>query len=463
MSVGAFFIVSDVAAVNVALPRIAERLPGGPGIEWVITGYLLALSSSMPVAGWAADRYGKHRVLAVSLLLYAVATALAALAPSREFLVAARVLQGASSGALAPVGQAYVYSAFHPSRRGLALGVWGMVATFAPAIGPLITGAIVTAHDWRWAFGANVPVIVIVALLTVRLVPDDRHRALRALDAGGLALASVAFSGVLIGLGLIGRDTRVPWLPPFLLGVVFLGGFIWRSLRVDAPLVDLRMMTIRIFRNSTLVIWVLTATQIAQLTLIPLQLQVVRGLTPFAAALTVLPAALVAALMMPVGGRLGDRIGARLPVAIGMAGITIAMVMLSLVDRTSPTAVIVIALALHGAGFGLALMPNTVTAMNSLPTSLASQAAVFRGINRQIAAAVGAAAAVAIVAVSLGGLLPTDRSDAGLAAAQRAYNGAFVPMAVLGLVGLVCSRRLPGRDESQSLRQAREDEYSGAL
>lgn len=458
VSVGAFFVVSDVAAVNVALPRIAERLDGGPGIEWVITGYLLALSSAMPAAGWAADRFGKHRVLAVSLVLYAIATCCAALAPSRELLIVARVLQGASSGALAPVGQAYVFSAFPPSRRGFALGVWGMVATLAPAAGPLATGALVTSFGWRFAFGANVPVVLAVAVLTLKFVPDDRHRAPRRLDLVGLSLAAAAFTGVLLGVGSLGRGAGPASALPLVVGAVALASFVWRSRTCSFPLVDLGMLRSRTFASSTVVIWILTMTQIAQLTLVPLQLQVVRGMTPLNAAFTVLPAALVAALSMPVGGRISDRIGSRVPVAVGTAAIAAAMGMMATVERETSLVFVVGALVLHGAGFGLALTPNTTTAMNSLPLRMASQAAVFRGVNRQIAAAVGAAVSVAIVTFMRGDLLPPGRGDEQLRDMQTAYSGAFVPMALLAAFGVVYARRLPGREASRQLREAREAE-----
>jgi EmrB/QacA subfamily drug resistance transporter len=446
VSLGAYFTVSDVAAVNIALPRIAEAMPGGPGIEWVITGYLLALGTAMTAAGWAADRFGKQQVLAWSLFGYAVATVCSALAPSRSLLVAARVLQGASSGGLAPVGQAYAYSAFPPERRAMALGVWGMVATCAPAVGPVTAGLMTTHWGWRWSFGGNVPLIVAAALLTYRKVPDDRVRDRRPFDTSGLALAALAFSGCLLGLSWMGDGLVRRWPATLGAGLVALVLFVRRSVRVAQPLLDLRGLATRTFLSSMALIWMTTVPQIAQLTMLPIQLQVLRGATPFEAALLLLPSALVMSVTMPIAGRVADRLGARLPMSIGMGLIAVGSVMLSLVDRSTPTAVLVGAVAVHGVGVGFSVMPNTVIAMRSVPIELASQAAVCRGVTRQVAAAVGAVLTVVVVSSTLGGLLPMGRTLAELDLAQSAYNRTFQVMALVASLGIAVAQLMPGRD-----------------
>lgn len=317
---GTFMVILDTTIVNVALPEIGGALAATDQIEWVVTGYLLAVGLAQLGTGWISDRVGKKRAFTASLVLFTIGSVLCAAAPGLWWLVAARLVQGLGGGAMMPVGLAMIYELFPAERRGAALGVWGIAAMAGPALGPILGGAIATSASWRWLFLVNVPVGIIGAIAAILVLRDSGFRERRALAWKGYALAALGLSAILLALD---RAGSAGWGSP--LGLAgLLGGlgalalFVRTELRTDSPLIDVRMFAVGTFSLTIVLVWLVTGAQFARLVFIPLELQQVRGLTPLQTGLVLAPAALGAAVTMPLGGRLADRIGARIPVTAGL-------------------------------------------------------------------------------------------------------------------------------------------------
>ena len=457
---GTFMVILDTTIVNVALNEVGRELGSVDGVEWVVTAYLLAVGLVQLASGWASDRFGKKAAFTASLGLFALGSLLSALAPNLVVLVAFRVLQGLGGGAMMPIGLAMLYELFPPDRRGAALGIWGIAAMAAPAMGPVIGGWIATSVSWRWLFAVNVPIGVLGLVLSVRLLRDVGYREHRRLDWRGLVLATAALSALLLAFDRVadwgwGSGTFVALVTVGLAGLLVFGR---RELRSPEPLLELRMFAVPTFALTVAIVWLLTSAQFARLVIMPVELQVVRGLTPLEAGLVLAPAALGTAATMPIGGRVADRIGPRIPVTIGLVLIAGAVWVLGHLQVDTPTWVIITVLVVQGLGFGLSIMPNTVAAMNALPARYTSRAAAVRSLNRQVAGSLGVAVLASIVAARIGTLAGTATTTPQ--AAQDAYNVAFLVTFGGVVAAAVLALFLPGREQTLRVQGERAAEYA---
>lgn len=456
---GTFMVILDTTIVNVALPVMGRDLHGTEGIEWVVTGYLLAVGVTQLATGWISDRFGKKATYTWSLGLFALGSLLAALAPNLPALILFRVLQGAGGGAMMPVGLAMLYEVFPPHRRGSALGIWGIAAMAAPAIGPVAGGWIATSASWRWVFAVNVPIGILGVLMAMRLLRDIGYRERRALEWKSLLLSAVGLVMLLIAFD---RAPVWGWLSSGFLALTLAGlgvliVFVRHELGSEHPLLEMRMFAEPTFSVTIGIVWLITVAQFARLVLVPIELQTVHGMSPWEAGLLLAPAAAGTALTMPLGGRITDRIGARIPVTLGAAMIATAVWLLGSVAPSTPPGRILAYLLLQGAGTGLSLMPNTVAAMNTLPARWVSRAAAVRSLNRQIAGSLGVAALSSVVVARVGTL--TGSSGVTPATLQDAYNSAFHIAFAGALAAILLALFLPGRRETRRAQEERATEY----
>lgn len=455
--IGTFMVILDTSIVNVALPQISIELESREGVEWVVTAYLLALALATPASGWLADTFGRKNVFITALAVFTTGSLLAALAPNLGFLVGFRALQGLGGGALMPVGLATIYELFPPERRGTALGVWGVAAMSAPALGPVIGGSIATSVSWRWLFLVNVPVGVVGLVAASRWLRETGYRLVRRFDALGLALVGVGLALVL--LGSTGAPDR-GWGAPSTLALLLVGtflcvAFVLHVLRTDHPLIDVRMFRVSTFSLSITIISLVTIMQYGRLVFIPLQLQTLRGFTPLRVGVLLVPSAIGAAITMPLGGRLADRIGARIPVLIGTAILSVAAWMLAHLRIDTHELTIAAIIGFQGFGIGLAMMPNTVAGLNSLPHTFVAQSAAVRNMIRQLAGAVGVAVLATVVASRLPPGAPGDLGADGIRDAQAAYNTVFLIGCVATVLGFLLALFLPGGERTRAMHAAR--------
>ena len=452
VTVGATTMVAlDTTIVNVALHQISVDLGAGARIEWVVTAYLLAVCVAQPASGWLADRFGRKPVFVTSLAAFTLASAGCGLAPSLGFLIAARVVQGLGGGSLLPVGMATVLGLFPRDRHGRAVGVWGLAGMLAPAIGPTLGGWLVTAVSWHWLFLINVPIGIVTFVAGLRLLPETGERHDRPFDALGLGLGCGGLS-----LGVLGLSEANTWgwgsvatIGCLIAGVVLLVGFVVHELRTDHPLIELRMFGEQRFRLAMGVASLVFIAQFARLVFIPLQLESLRGVSALKVGVMFLPAAVVAAIAMVLGGRVVDRIGPRLPTMIGTASMGVALFGFARLSLDTPLPLIAMLLAVQGFGFGLLSPPIQVAGLSDLPARLMSQGTAVRALVNQVSAAISVALLGAVVATSAGtSPSPTE--------AQSAYNNAFAVAAFGVLIAFALAIRLPRRRQTVEIEHLEE-------
>jgi DHA2 family multidrug resistance protein len=455
--VGTFMVILDTSIVNVALPQIGVDFKSITDVEWIVTAYLLALGLAQPPTGWLTDRFGKRTVFCGCLLTFSVGSLLCAMAPNLGALVGFRVLQGFGGGGMAPVGLAIIYELFAPDRRGTALGIWGIAVMAAPAIGPVLGGWLVTAVSWRVLFLVNVPIGAVGLVLAIRLLRDVVPRAQRPLDWQGALLAAGGLGTLLLGLSEAptwtwGSPTTIACLG---VGTILAATWVVRSLRIRAPLVDMRMFGERTFTLCMIVLLLLTMAQYGRLVFIPLELEALRHFSALRVGVILLPTALCAAGAMPIAGRLTDRVGPRVPTALGIACIGVSTWLLSTLSLQTSDVRLACYLAIGGVGLGFSMMPTTVAALLSLPNRMTAEASSLRTLSRQVSGSLGVAVLSTIIATRLAGIPrpPTNPSD--IITAQSAYNLAFTIATWSCAFALLAALGLPGRAATKRLQKLR--------
>ena len=393
---GTIMTILDVTIVNVAIPTLGEEFGASIStIQWVLTGYMLAFASVIPLAGWATERFGAKHVWLFSLGLFLVGSALAAAAWSIGSLIAFRVVQGLGAGTILPVGQTMLAQAAGPQRMGRVMSVIGAPMLLGPILGPVIGGAIVDEFSWRWIFLVNLPVGAVAIVLAQRLLPDAQPRLGQRLDLRGLALLSPGIALFLYGVSEAGTEggfSSTRTIVATLLGLALVAGFVWHAIRAGKDaLIDLTLFRRRGFAVGAATNFVLGLALFGALILLPLYYQLVRRESPLDTGLLLAPQGLGAALAMPLAGSLTDRYGARLVVPVGMVVALIGTLAFLTVDEDTPYALLSGALFLIGAGLGSTIMPSMAVAFGSISKDAVPRASSALNAIQRIAGAIGTA------------------------------------------------------------------------
>ena len=398
---GSIMAILDTTIVAVALATLGRDFRVSVStIQWVTTGYLLALAMVIPVTGWAIDRFGHKRIFMLSLTVFLVGSSLCGLAWSANSLIAFRVLQGLGGGMILPVGQSMLARAAGPQRMGRVMSVIGAPTVLGPILGPVLGGLIVSNFSWRWIFYINVPIGIVTLVLASRFLKGNEEKVTRSFDLGGFALLSPGLAALVYSLsevGVTGKITSAPVVVSFVLGVVLTGGFVVHALRARNPLLDLRLFKNRNFTIANTCLFVLGATLYGSMFILPLYYQIARGQSPWQAGLLMAPQGIGAALMMRKSGAITDRLGPRRVVPPGILIMAAATVPFAFVTSTSDQFLLAGTLFIRGLGLGLCMMPIMAAAYFDLSHADIPSATTILNIVRQI----GASIATALFAVIL--------------------------------------------------------------
>ncbi|HEX5366797.1 MAG TPA: MFS transporter [Acidimicrobiales bacterium] len=423
----------DSTVVNVALPHIGEDLDTGVGgLQWVLNGYLLAVSSLILLGGSLGDRFGRRRTFQVGVVVFAAGSLLCAAAPTVPLLVAARMVQGAGGALLTPASLAILEASFRPHERPRAIGAWSGLSGVASAVGPFLGGWLVEAASWRWIFLVNLPLSVAVLAVTVRHVPESLDPAAsRRVDAGGALLVAVALGGWTAGLVAAGEDgwSAVPAWASLVAGAVAAAAFVGVERRSPDPMVPPSIFASAQFRAANLVTVAVYAALGGISFLLVVQLQNVLGYSPLEAGAASLPITILMLALSARSGALAARIGPRLQMTVGPVLVAAGALGISRIDAGSGYVPDVLApVAVTGAGLATTVAPLTATALSAVDDRYAGLAS---GVNTTVARA-AQLAAVAVLPLAAGITGDAYRQPARLA---DGFGTAMVITAVLAAVG----------------------------
>lgn len=449
--VGGLAVVFDTTIVSVALHELAASLHVPVStIQWVSTGYMLALGVAVPLSTWALSRFGGKRVWMFALSVFLVGSVGSSLAWSAGSLIGWRVVQGLGGGLMLPVMTTLVMQA----ARGRALGrttTWvALPALLGPILGPLVGGAIITDLSWRFMFLVNVPFCVAGLILAGRYLAPDAPvgSAVRPrLDVGGLVLLAPGIVTVILGLSNAGSAAgfgHPDVLVPLLVGVALLVAFTVYALRRHQPLVDVRLLAARSVGSSTSVLFLSGFSLYGAMLLLPLYYQEVRGLTALTTGLMLVPQGIGTLLSRQIAGPLTDRIGARSIAVVGFLVVAAATIPFSFVDATSDGWVLALWLLVRGIGLGAVTMPVMTASYVGLDRAQIAHSSVLTRSAQQIGGSFG----TAVLAVIL------ERSVNGTGAVVPGFHVAFWWATGFSLVATALCVWLPGRAQVRAAAAA---------
>jgi EmrB/QacA subfamily drug resistance transporter len=432
--IGSLMSILDTTIVNVALATLSRDLHSTISqIQWVVTGYLLALAAVIPVTGWAARRFGAKRVYLVSLVLFTGGSALCGLATSANELIVFRVLQGAGGGMLLPIGQLMMAEAAGPKRMGRVMSIVAVPMMLAPILGPTIGGLIVQNASWQWIFFVNVPIGVIAVIAALRTLPTVKPGKADKLDVRGLVLMSAGLALVTYGLAEIGSTgsfTATKVLFPCITGVALVALFALHALRVPRPLLDLRLFKRPTFSSASIAMFFLAAALFGGMILLPLYWQDIRHESVVNAGLLMAPQGIGAALSMPFAGRLSDRYGGGPIALIGVSITALLTIPFGLVGTNTPIWWLSIAMFIRGTGIGFGFMPAMTAAFASLKRSELSDATPQLNVLQRVGGSLGTAVLAVVLQRELAGAHT-------LSAQASAYGVAFWASAALAAFAFI--------------------------
>ena len=438
--VGGIAAILDSTMVTLAIHTLVVKLHSTDGtIQWVTTGYLLAMAVAIPLTGWAESRWGGKRVWMAALLLFVVASVLCAVSWSDASLIGFRALQGFSAGLIFPLMQTLAVRAAGGHASSNLIAMVSLPIALGPILGPVIGGVILNWLSWRWLFLVNVPVIAVGLLAAWRFLPADRsdRTAVRArLDMVGLVLLAPALAGILLGLSQLSDDGgigHVGVLAPLLAGVALLAAFIvWASrLGERQPIVDLRLLRLRSLGSASAVLFTAGAAMYAGMFLLPLYYQQLHSESVLDAGLLMIPQGVGELASRFVVGKLVDRLGARAVTISSFLLTAAATIPFALAGAATSLLWLGAVLLVRGLGIGAVLIPPMSVAYQDVPPAGIPHATM----NTRIAQQVGASFGIAIVAVVLQSMLAHGASSA--------FQGAFWWAIGITIAALIPALSLP--------------------
>jgi EmrB/QacA subfamily drug resistance transporter len=392
---GAIMAMLDITVVNVALDQLIIQFHSTlDQMQWVTTGYTLALATVIPLSGWAADRFGTKRIYLTAVFLFMAGSALAGTAWSAESLIGFRVLQGLGGGMLMPLGMTILTKAAGPQRVGRVMAVLGVPMLLGPIVGPILGGWLVDDVNWRWIFYINVPIGILSLILGSRILEKDEPRPGEKLDVLGLIFLSPGLAALIYGLAQVpshgGFGHPAVYLPAGA-GAILVALFIRHALRTPHALIDLKLFRDRGFSVATGTMVLFTIAFFGSMLLFPLYFQQVRAEGALNAGLLLAPQGIGAMIMMPIAGTLVDRGYAARMAQFGILIIVGSMVVFTQLTDATSYWTIGASLFVLGIGMGMAMMPIMSIALKTLRQNDVARASTSLNIIQQVSASIGTA------------------------------------------------------------------------
>lgn len=433
---GAFVVILNQTLMNTALPALMEDFNiTANSAQWVTTMFMLVNGIMIPVTAFLIQKFTTRSLFFAAMGLFTIGTVLAMLAPTFPVLLAGRFVQAAGGGIIMPLMQTILFAIFPRDKRGQAMGMFGLVISFAPAIGPSLSGWIVEHFPWQALFLMMLPIAVIDMIIAYFILDNVTERTNPRLDSLSIVLSSFAFGGMLFGFGNAGNTGWVSYevIVPLVIGLISLGVFIWRQLTLEEPMLELRILKDPMFTLNTVLGMLVFIAMIGGMLLLPVYMQTMAGFTATASGLMLLPGAVLMGVMSPVTGRIFDRFGAKWLAIVGFTLLATGTLFLAFLTTTTSFAYLTIFNAIRMLGVAMVIMPVTTAALNQLPQRMIPHGSALNNTMRQVAASVGTAV---LVTVATGAAL--DPAQHGAEGAVQGVNVAFmvaVGICVAGIIG----------------------------
>lgn len=463
LTVATFVVILNETIMNNAIPPLMAHFDvPATSAQWLTTSFMLTMAIVIPMTGWIMQRLATRKTFALAMGLFVSGTGLAAVAPTFEVLVGARVIQAAGTAIMIPLLMTTLMNLVPVADRGRTMGNVSLVIAVAPAMGPAVSGILLRTGSWRMIFIAVLPIAVGALWLGLRQLPDIGEREHSALDLPSLVLSVLGFGGIVYGLSALGSgqgEGGVPAADPLIhpglaagIAVIALAAFVMRQrtlARTGDPLMDLRTLSHRSFTGSFVTMALGFAALISTMILLPIHLQSGLGLSTLQTGLLLIPGGLAMGLLGPQIGKLYDRIGARPLIVPGTIGMTVSLTLMALlVPSVGPWTILTLHVLLS-LSLALLFTPLFTAGLGSLPQHLYAHGSALLGSSQQVFAAAGTATSIAVMSLVAG-------SDPSVADRADGVQAAFALLAVIAALTIPTSLivRTPVEEDVPELDRA---------
>lgn len=433
---GAFIAILNQTVLSPALPRLMETFGITTGTaQWVTTIYMLVNGIMVPVTAWLIDRFPTRKLFIGSMLIFIAGTALAASAPSFPMLIAARVLQALGAGIQLPLVAVVPMLIFPREKRGMAMGMAGIVMSCAPAAGPVLAGWIIDTFGWRMMFTSMLPLAAIVTVLSIIFLTNVGELKKPHLDLPSVLLSTLAFGGLLYGLS---SASNLGWLNPLVIvplavGAVSLVCFIRRQFHLKEPLLELRVLKTHTFAYSAAIITIINSALSVGSIVLPIYLQNVLGLSAFTTGLMMTPGAVITIFLSPVSGLLFDRFGPRHIAIIGLSALTASLAALAFIGPDTSKLFLICVYMMQSGGLTLANMPVNTWGINSLENKYIAHGNAIGNTGRQVGGSISTALIVTIMTM----VMNSSSEPTPVLATASGVRAAYAASALVAAAALI--------------------------
>ena len=443
--VSAFVVILNETIMGVALPHLMADLKiTASAAQWLTTAFMLTMAVVIPITGYLLQRLNTRPVFILAMSLFSAGTLVSALAPSFAALVVGRIVQASGTAIMMPLLMTTVMNLVPPESRGKTMGNISIVISVAPAIGPTISGLILSALDWRWLFLLVLPIALCALALGAWRIKNVTVPTTAPIDILSIILSAIGFGGFVYGLSGLGEaaihpPAVSPWFP-LLIGAAVIALFVLRQLQLqkqDRALLDLRTLAIKGFTLPTAMMAVLMMSMFGVFILLPIYLQNVLGLSTLQTGLLLLPGGLIMGLCAPTVGSLFDKRGPAPLIIPGSILVSASMWGLIFVQPDTPVWMLLTAHIMLSIGLALLFTPLFTVSLGSLPPNLYSHGSAMLGTTQQVAGAAGTALFVAIMTLRATSLSSAEADI--LTATTGGIKAAFFCGAIISLAAVVAA------------------------
>ncbi|MEX5652483.1 MDR family MFS transporter [Staphylococcus cohnii species complex 1658] len=444
---GAFITILNQTLLGTALPPIMKDLQVSEStVQWLQSIFMLVNGIMIPVTAFLIERFTSRQLFLTAMSIFAVGTLLCAVGIDFSMLLIGRVLQAAGAGIMMPLMQTILFLTFPKEKRGTAMGLFGLVIAFAPAIGPTLSGILVEHLTWRSVFYVVFPIAIIIIIASIFLLKNVTETTHPKLDIASVILSTLGFGGLLYSFSSVGEAgwTSVQFIAPLIVGIVSLVVFIRRQLNLKEPMLEFRVFNYGIYTLGTILSMFVFGVLIATNIILPLYMQNMLQYSALKSGLVLLPGAIIMGMMNPITGYLFDKFGGKWLARIGLFVLVVSTLPFTMLTEHTTFTYLATSNALRMVSIAMVMMPMTTLAINQLPNELIAHGTAMNNTFRQMAGAIGTAVFITLMSVSA---IPQD----GITGIIHGVNVTFIVATVISAIGLLLSFKLT--DDSKPKRR----------
>ncbi|WP_010631821.1 MDR family MFS transporter [Sporolactobacillus vineae] len=439
--IGAFVAILNETFLNIAMADLMKTFNvSATTVQWLATSYMLVIGILMPVTALLAGWFTTRQMFLGAMALFLLGTVICGFSPTFGFLLLGRVIQASGSGLLMPVMMNTILYIYPAEKRGAAMGMIGLVIMFAPALGPTLSGLIISVFSWRWLFYLVIPLAVFSIAFAARYLKNVSDVTRPAVEIPSIILSTVGFGGLVYGMGSSAEGGAVGPVM-MMIGAVSLILFVWRQLAIDHPILNLHTFKFPMYALSTIILILMMMTLFSTMILLPLYMQKVLLLSSFGAGLVLLPGGLINGFLSPIMGKLFDKFGPRWLVIPGMLLMILVIFLMSRMNIAENTVYVVILYAVLLIGMAMVMMPVSTTGLNDLPKKLYPHGTAIMNTLEQVAGGIGTALFVGIMASGQQAYLSRSADPTNSGQIRQAMvsgmSTAFLIAMILAVVSLI--------------------------